>query len=184
MKKVIGIYVIKCMGNQKVYVGSSNNIGKRWSNHISLLKNNKHCNKELQLDFNLYGIDKISFRIKEECIQKDLYETELKYFKRYNPEELYNCKGINNTKKKIRRGKEAAIYKLRRSLLMTGENNPNCTKLNVEKVKEIKTLICDGIDLQEIADRYNTTKGYIYSISKGYKWASVNIDENEEDKHE
>lgn len=175
-KKISGVYIIKCIANGKIYVGSSNDIARRWSCHLSLLKSGKHTNKALQEDFDTYGIDRISFRIKEECLQKDLYERELYYFKRYEPEQLYNSKGIRNTHKKIRRGKEAANYRESWSQKNQGENNPHCTKFNVELIKEIKRMLKDGVDMQIIADKYNTTKGYIYAIASGRRWSSINID--------
>ena len=176
--KIVGIYSIKCIATGKVYVGSSKDIARRWSCHLSMLRNGKHTNKELQKDFITYGIDRFSFRIKDECLQKDLYERELFYFSRYEHEQLYNCKGIRNTHKKIRRGREAAKYRESWSVKNMGESNPHCTKFNVELIKEIKRLIKSGVNIQEIAKQYNTTRGYIYAIASGRRWASVNIEED------
>jgi len=51
----IGIYKIVCTENNKIYIGQSKNIQKRWEQHINELINNKHCNDDLQNDFNKFG---------------------------------------------------------------------------------------------------------------------------------
>jgi len=48
MDKIIGIYKITNTKNNKVYIGESNNIYKRWKEHIDDLNNNKHHSKKLQ----------------------------------------------------------------------------------------------------------------------------------------
>lgn len=55
MNKISGIYKILNIKNGKFYIGSSNNIKVRWSQHKTLLKNNKHENKYLQNAWNKYG---------------------------------------------------------------------------------------------------------------------------------
>ena len=60
-----GIYSIKCEINNKVYVGQSTNIFERWRNHIGRLENNKHSCKELQEDYNKYGMQNFTYSILE-----------------------------------------------------------------------------------------------------------------------
>jgi len=57
----IGIYKITC--NDKLYIGSSNNIRKRWRRHINDLNGNKHINIHLQRAFDKYGINNFKFEI-------------------------------------------------------------------------------------------------------------------------
>jgi group I intron endonuclease len=47
-----GIYLIINFSNNKFYVGSSFNVGKRYSQHFSQLRLNKHCNSHLQNSYN------------------------------------------------------------------------------------------------------------------------------------
>ena len=56
-----GIYIIKNILNNKKYVGSSTNIGKRWRDHKWYLKENKHHNSHLQASYNKYGLDSFEF---------------------------------------------------------------------------------------------------------------------------
>ena len=75
MKIVSGIYIIKNKKTNKIYVGSSNDIRRRWRAHRSLLKNNKHHSIYLQNAYNQYGKSCFEFIIlKEVAIEKLLDE--------------------------------------------------------------------------------------------------------------
>lgn len=62
----VGLYKITNTVNGKYYIGSSNDIDKRWFNHKSTLKRGKHRNCHLQASFNKYGADAFVFEIIEE----------------------------------------------------------------------------------------------------------------------
>lgn len=74
MKK--GIYKIKCLENNKIYIGSSKNIEKRINTHIKRLRKNTHINEFLQNSWNKYGEISFSFEIIEECSEDSLIERE------------------------------------------------------------------------------------------------------------
>lgn len=67
------IYILKNLKNNKVYIGSTNNINRRFYNHLKDLRTNKHYNKHLQHSWNKYGeenfifetLDSRSFNIEE-----------------------------------------------------------------------------------------------------------------------
>lgn len=63
---IIGIYQIKNKTNNKIYVGSSLNIKRRFSDHRRLLKNNKHHSYKLQRAYNKYGESNFEFIVLEE----------------------------------------------------------------------------------------------------------------------
>ena len=65
--KICGIYAIFNGVNGKCYVGSSASIGRRFIDHKSKLKNNKHPNKHLQSAYNKYGENEFFFFKVEEC---------------------------------------------------------------------------------------------------------------------
>lgn len=75
----IGIYIIKCTVNNKIYIGSSENIEQRFKNHKSMLINNKHHSIHLQRAFNKYGIKSFKKGILEECSSTVLIERENYY---------------------------------------------------------------------------------------------------------
>lgn len=62
---MIGVYRIKNIVNNKIYIGSSKDIEKRWKRHRYELKNNKHHSPTLQRDWNEYGKDNFIFSILE-----------------------------------------------------------------------------------------------------------------------
>ena len=92
LPNMIGIYKITCINNNKVYIGSSNNIHLRWQSHKSRLKSGKH-NKNLLNSYNKYGIDSLIFEVLEECDVLDLIKTEI-YWADFHKNQgfiLFNC---------------------------------------------------------------------------------------------
>lgn len=73
---ISGIYGIYCKVNKKLYIGSSNNIERRWKIHRSLLKHNKHFNKYLQQSYNKYGLNEFIYLIIEEKEERFLLNRE------------------------------------------------------------------------------------------------------------
>lgn len=54
---VCGVYKIICTSTGKFYVGSSQNIWKRWRQHRTSLSQNAHYNNRLQKAWNTHGCD-------------------------------------------------------------------------------------------------------------------------------
>lgn len=63
LKNCIGIYKITCLGNNQCYIGSSINIQERWSQHLALLRGNRHTSPYLQHSYNKYGEDSLFFEV-------------------------------------------------------------------------------------------------------------------------
>lgn len=77
-KKVIsGIYLIATPNGSK-YIGSSNNIYRRWSEHRRNLRNGKHHSKRLQAAWDKYKGD-LRFEVICECPIESLIEMEQKH---------------------------------------------------------------------------------------------------------
>ena len=92
--RLIGIYMIRCKPNGKVYVGQSTNIEKRWKNHKWNLNGNYHHCKELQKDWNIYGEDNFEFKVVQKCKEENLDELEIIHIEQFEAFE----KGYNYTK--------------------------------------------------------------------------------------
>ena len=60
---MIAVYAIKCIENNKSYIGVSNNINKRWKQHKTELLKNKHHNHPLQNAYNKYGAESFEYSI-------------------------------------------------------------------------------------------------------------------------
>jgi group I intron endonuclease len=59
--KTMGIYKIFNKVNNKYYIGSSNNIKRRWRDHKKMLRGNRHDNIYLQNSWNKYGENNFDF---------------------------------------------------------------------------------------------------------------------------
>lgn len=85
-----GVYKITCTKNNKIYIGSSKHIKKRWKEHIESLNNNRHNNFYLQSDWNYYGEKSFKFEVLELCKEDKQFELEQKYLDKLKP---YNKNG-------------------------------------------------------------------------------------------
>lgn len=79
-----GIYFIRNIINNKIYVGSAVNLKRRFHEHWSRLKYNKHSSSYLQRAWNKYGKEAFRFEIIEICLKSQLIEKETNYIKLYN----------------------------------------------------------------------------------------------------
>lgn len=64
---VSGVYLLRCDYDDRVYVGSSSDIHKRWSSHLGFLRKRKHANANLQELADQYGADCLSYDVIEMC---------------------------------------------------------------------------------------------------------------------
>ena len=60
-----GIYQIINKHNERVYIGCSTALQRRFAQHRLRLRKNKHDNKHLQEDYNKYGLDAFEFKVVE-----------------------------------------------------------------------------------------------------------------------
>lgn len=90
---VIGIYKIINIKNNKVYIGSSKDIERRWKEHLYSLENNLHHSIKLQRSYNKTK-DKstFNFEIIKEVDEDKLKEREQYYINMYDAfNNGYNC---------------------------------------------------------------------------------------------
>lgn len=80
----IGIYCIKCSISNRYYVGSSQNIERRWVWHKSALKRNKHHSPPLQAAWIKYGPEAFEFYILKECKVQQITNLEQYWMQRLN----------------------------------------------------------------------------------------------------
>ena len=76
-----GIYKIQNIANGRCYIGSANQIVTRLKQHYKQLKSNKHINKELQQDYNIFGVANFNIEVVEffEGSRQDLLKREQLY---------------------------------------------------------------------------------------------------------
>ena len=90
-----GIYKITNLINQKIYIGQSINIGRRWEQHKYNANNPTSVEYDslLHKAFRKYGLDNFSFDIVEICIKQDLDNREIYWIAYYDSTNL--DKGYN-----------------------------------------------------------------------------------------
>jgi group I intron endonuclease len=93
MDKKKGIYLIHCVKSNKVYIGSSANINRRWWDHRSHMNQGKGINVHLQSAWTLYGKSAFTFSILEECPIEQFIERESYWIRLYSSTD--KTKGYN-----------------------------------------------------------------------------------------
>lgn len=78
-----GIYLIICKQSEKVYIGQSKNVKKRFKTHVYHLKSGKHGNHYLKNAYEKYGKENFEFKVLEYCELEILDERERFYFDLY-----------------------------------------------------------------------------------------------------
>lgn len=101
-----GVYQIRNKVNNKIYVGSSNDLVAIWNRNEFQLKGGLHTNKELQKDWGEFGEENFVYEILAELKQsdeeprdykKEAEELELLYIEELQP---FGDKGYNIKKEK------------------------------------------------------------------------------------
>jgi group I intron endonuclease len=78
-----GIYLIKNILDDKVYIGSSINLKDRRYKHFWMLERGIHDNQHLQNSYNKFGEENFKFEILENCEYDLLVEKENYYIEKY-----------------------------------------------------------------------------------------------------
>ena len=91
--KICGIYKITNTATGDFYIGSSNDVKKRWASHKWPSVWNKCPNNQMYLDMKKYGIDKFEFRVIAEVEPEELKEAEQKFIETLKP--TYNSNRAN-----------------------------------------------------------------------------------------
>ena len=85
-----GIYHILNTVNGKRYVGSSQNIQRRFAKHRYFLNHNKHWNQHLQNAWNKYGAKVFKFEVVEEVLVEQLLDVEQEHLNKASKDMSYN----------------------------------------------------------------------------------------------
>lgn len=85
IRGVSGVYQITCLANDRFYIGSSVNVGNRFSEHLSHLKSNQHHSAHMQRAWNKYGPHQFVFKLLELVEEDRLLEREQWYLDEYRP---------------------------------------------------------------------------------------------------
>lgn len=187
-----GVYYIKNLINNKIYIGQSKNVKDRLSRHKSKLKYKKHENSYLQRAVNKYGIDNFEFKIIEFVDFEILDEREIYWINFYNStlrSNGYNIEGGGVKNKEV--SEEMRINKLGMKNPMYGKHHTGKVikkmtissrgmnnKLSVKDVETIKIALCNGESQKTLAKKYNVDHTTINKIQTGVNWGYIKADLN------
>lgn len=143
--KIVCIYSIKCLVNNRVYVGQTDDFNRRKIQHLESLRNNTHWIEDLQNDFNLYGENNFNIEIIEICKLNELDELERKYIKKLGAFED-DGRGYNSTTG----GKSGFIYSKRHKEKLSKIIKEVCSTSEYRKKKsEIQKKLLEDPDYYE-----------------------------------
>lgn len=131
-----GIYQIYCNVNDKVYIGQTNNLQRRFAEHKKRLNSKKmkhHC-IHLKRAWELYGAEAFEFKVLEECSLEELNKREQYYLDFFDKERLFNIGLIAEAPKRGVKLSDSTKNKLRE--LNSGSNNPNYGKQRTIETKQ------------------------------------------------
>lgn len=157
-----GIYAIKCLKNNKTYIGAVGAENKtfetRFNEHKRLLNENRHYNTGLQNDWKLYGGDNFFFEIMEyidniellPLVEKDyilvLIKTNLCYNENLNTE--FSCfSHTNETKELISKSNKGKTLGL-----------PHSKKRNEKTSNTLKEKYKNGTLINPMTNKTHTEK--------------------------
>lgn len=174
---ICGIYKIQNKINNKVYIGQSVDIEKRWTVHKRLLNQNKHHNNHLQNAWNKYTEKNFIFTIIEECSidllnNKEQYWIEVNdsYNNGYNLDKggsgiLGYRKGYYRVIKKGTSFNDKQIYQL-----VNPDSYPVITSILKDKLYEVTDLLNDEQITEAEAKSIMKKEEYAYrSTNKSIK---------------
>ena len=145
LRKICGIYKIENLINNKVYIGQSRDIKKRWREHMRELNNKTHRNQHLISAWHKYGFENFSFEILEECDEEILNSREVYWMNYYNSlDKNYGYNLMEENPDGTRKQSKESVIKRN-----TNENG-ECTLVKDEEVIRIKKLYSQGYDIDFI----------------------------------
>lgn len=173
------VYKILCVKNNKIYIGQTKNYKRRIIEHKSWLNNNGNKNKELQQDFNTYGISNFKFSVIEKCktrqesIDRETYWINyyggIKSNNIYNLEDKYNNVGSGFSGKKHTHN----------SKCKTSNSLKSCYKSGKHVLSGAVAGDCSGKNNAFYGKHHtDSTKQHLSSVRKGRrKYSSELIEE-------
>lgn len=165
--KMQGIYKITNVKNEKVYIGKSIDIQRRWIQHRSSLNRNVHRSGHLQNAWNKYGEDNFIFEILcETNSELETNEQEIYYIGLYNStDENY---GYN-----LRSGGEGGTLNDETKQKISISHRGLGSDLSEDVVRQIKMAIYCLMDRKEISEKFKVSQKIITSIAIGQSFNYV-----------
>lgn len=188
-----GIYIIKNVKSNKVYIGQSVDLHRRIIHHMRNLEKGTHKNTYLQRSYNRDGKDAFCIEIIEYCDVDKLDERERYWISRYNSNMRDNGYNIesggheghtwNNDARERRSGVGNPMYGKHHTKEIVERirtcNRASSDKLTEQDVKEIKKALANGIRQKILSDKYDVAISTINKISRCENWEWVSPELND-----
>lgn len=158
-----GIYKIITLHNNKYYIGSSIDIEKRWRDHLSKMRMQKHANIYLQNVYNKYGESDFAFVVLLEmpdASNAEIRQKEQEFLDRIFQEDKDN---IYNLARDANGGNSTSFSE--KSLKDISQKNRDCSD---EDLKQIQDWLEKGISKKEIAKKMGKAPSVLSEWIKKY----------------
>jgi group I intron endonuclease len=185
------IYKITNLINNDFYIGSTNNLVKRYYTHINHIRTNRNTCIKLIRAVNKYGENNFKFEILIVCPQEYILKAEQWFIDKLKPK--YNIAKIAGSNLGIKRTVECKLQRsilqkqkwqdveYRESHLKTLSKNwksgsSHCmAKLTEDKVINIKKLLADGITVKKVSEILEVSYHSVKDIKRNKTWKNVII---------
>jgi group I intron endonuclease len=166
MKKYnCGIYKIKNIINDEIYIGASTDLISRENHHLSSLNKNTNRHPLLQRAFNRYGKGNFIFKTILYCEKEELSYYEQKLVDEWKPK--YNvCKKCVNSRLGLKVSLKTRKLISKNHANVCGANNPNFT--SKEKVLKVQKLLSTELSFTKISKLTHINRNTVSKIAHGW----------------
>lgn len=151
------------------YIGSSNNVKRRWTAHKCPSTWKRYPNNPMYLDMKKYGVDKFVFETLEEVESGRLKEAEQKFIERLNP--TYNSNRANGWD--VERYKEYEKTDMRKKYQKNYRQSEKGKKSHRKSDKKYNNQLCcynrETITLEALSMRFKR-RGITHSVIEAKKY--------------
>jgi group I intron endonuclease len=185
------IYKITNEIDGKFYIGSTNNLIKRYYTHVNHIRTGKNSCVKLIRAVNKHGEKNFKFEIVCECSTEEILKTEQEYIDNLKPH--YNVAKIAGSNLGIKRTEEVKLKKSAsqkekwkdetyrtKHLNNLSKNwksgsNHKMAKLTEEQVIKIKKQLANGLLPKQVADSLKVSYHSVKDIHRGKSWKHIII---------
>jgi group I intron endonuclease len=152
-----GIYLIRCLVDGRVYVGSSNNFHKRWLKHKSELNNKCHGSRLLEDAWHKYGSNQFIWMVLEYVRdEEELWSVEKNYIRLYRADDLrFGFNSINS----IGRHSRETIERMRKAHIGVPLSQIHRQKMSEAQLRRYRECETESEEV-----RINRSKAHIGKI--------------------
>jgi group I intron endonuclease len=180
---ISGVYVILCTANGRRYIGSSNNVWRRFREHRSELRRAEHHSPRMQADWNEHGEAAFSFFVamtvsdgpERFAAEQALLDACDAVATGYNTApDTYCLVGTKRTPEQCENLRASWTPERRKKIAEThGGSRNQHSRLRAEQVMEIRRRLRAGVKGHILAVEFGVTDAAITAIRTGKVWREL-----------